>query len=102
MKNHVLTPEAQTNLLDIIDFIAAENPSAADRVLIEFEQTFESLGNNPGTGHYRDDLLNRKHRFHSVYSYLIVYRWQETPIQIIAIVHGARDLGPYFRQHGIR
>jgi plasmid stabilization system protein ParE len=101
MKNHVLTPEARDNLLDIIDFIAADSPAAADRVLTDFEQAFESLGTNPGMGHYRDDLLSRQHRFHSVYSYLIVYRWQATPIQIVAIVHGARDLGPYFRRHGI-
>jgi toxin ParE1/3/4 len=102
MKNHILTPEAQANLLDIIDFIARDDPEAADRVLAEFESEFELIGNTPGIGHYREDLLNQHHRFSSIYSYLIVYRWRETPIQIIAIVHGARDLGPYFRRRGIR
>ena len=50
----------------------------------------------PGMGHYREDLLDRRHRFWSVWSYLIAYRWQATPIQIIAVVHGARYLDLFF------
>jgi antitoxin ParD1/3/4/toxin ParE1/3/4 len=101
MKNHILTPEAETNLLDIIDFIATDNPDAAERVLLEFEQTFELLGSTPGAGHFREDLLNKRHRFFSLYSYLIVYRWEQSPIQVIALVHGARDLEAYFNRRGI-
>jgi plasmid stabilization system protein ParE len=46
----------------------------------------------PGMGHFREDLLDKRHRFWSVYSYIIVYRWETKPLQILAIVHGARDL----------
>jgi plasmid stabilization system protein ParE len=59
MRNHILTPEAQTNLLDIIDFIARDNLYAPDRV----RSGFDHLGHSPGLGHYRDDLLNEQHRF---------------------------------------
>jgi plasmid stabilization system protein ParE len=31
-------------------------------------------------------------RFWKVHSYVIAYRWETTPIQIIAVVHGARQL----------
>ncbi len=96
MRTYLLTPEAEINLLDIIDFIAQDSPQSANRVLREFEGAFELIGNTPGIGHYREDLLDRRHRFSSVYSYLIVYRWQESPIQIIAIVHGPRNLKSYF------
>jgi antitoxin ParD1/3/4/toxin ParE1/3/4 len=50
----------------------------------------------PGLGHYREDLLDQRHRFWRVWSYLIVYRWQVTPIQVIAVVHRARDLDGFF------
>lgn len=68
------------------------------RVLGEFDAAFHQLSHTPGIGRYREELLDTLHRFASLYSYLIVYRWQETPIQIIAVVHGARDLAPYFQR----
>jgi antitoxin ParD1/3/4/toxin ParE1/3/4 len=57
------------------------------------------LADQPGSGHYRDELMPRDYRFWSVFSYLIVYRWQMQPIEIVAIVHGARDLGSHFHNN---
>jgi len=54
------------------------------------------LSRTPGIGHHRLDLLDDRHRFWSAWSYLIVYRWQVRPIQIVAVIHGARDLDAYF------
>jgi plasmid stabilization system protein ParE len=50
----------------------------------------------PGMGHFRKDLLDQHYKFWSVYSYVIAYRWEVTPIQIIAVVHGARNLDAFF------
>lgn len=58
MKNYLLTPEAETNLLDIIDVISIDSPDAADRVLNEFTETFQLLSETPGIGHYREELPN--------------------------------------------
>ena len=32
------------------------------------------VAKNPGVGHWREDLADKRHRFLLVYSYLIVYR----------------------------
>jgi len=60
----------------------------------------DKLVEMPGIGHYREDLIERRYRFWRLWSYLIVYRWQSSPIEIIAIVHGARDLDAFFGGRG--
>jgi hypothetical protein len=37
-------------------------------------------------------------RFWTVYAYVIAYRWETTPIQIVTVVHGARQLEAFFQQ----
>jgi antitoxin ParD1/3/4/toxin ParE1/3/4 len=43
-------------------------------------------------GHVREELADRRHRFFVVYSYLIVYRYETDPLQVIRILHAARDV----------
>ena len=43
-------------------------------------------------GHWRKDLTGEQVKFFPVYSYLVVYRFDTKPLQIVAIVHGGRDL----------
>jgi antitoxin ParD1/3/4/toxin ParE1/3/4 len=50
------------------------------------------LGRTPGMGHFREDLADTRHRFFLVYSYLIVYRFQTKPIQVIRVLHASRDI----------
>jgi plasmid stabilization system protein ParE len=88
----VLTPRAEQDLHEIWEYIAADNIEAADRVLDKIGQTLERLSRNPGVGHYREDLADKRHRFQLVYSYLIVYRWEARPLQIIRVLHAARDV----------
>jgi len=93
----VLTPDAADDLLAIWEYLAEEdNVATADHVLKQLYAEFSKLGETPGIGHYREDLLDRRHRFWHVWSYVIAYRWQTKPIQIIAIVHGARDLELFY------
>lgn len=96
MSAFLLTPEARADLFSIWEYIAEENLDAADSVIATIEKTFHALADTPGVGHYRDDLLDRRYRFHNVYSYVIAYRYETVPIQIIAIVHGARNLEAFF------
>ncbi len=97
MKRFLLTPAAETQLTDIWDYIASDNPAAATRVLDAFDSAFCMLAESPGVGHYREDLADKRHRFHQVYSYLIVYRWETTLLQIIAVVHASRDVSAVLR-----
>ena len=50
------------------------------------------LAGRPGAGHRRKDLTDEDVKFFPVYSYLIVYRPETTPLQIASILHGRRDL----------
>jgi plasmid stabilization system protein ParE len=61
-------------------------------VLAKVYDAFVRLSQAPGIGHHREDLADPRHRFWNIYSYVIVYRWQTQPLQILAIVHGARHL----------
>jgi plasmid stabilization system protein ParE len=40
----------------------------------------------------REELADRRHRFFLVYSYLIIYRLETKPLQIIRVLHAARDV----------
>ncbi len=50
------------------------------------------LSENPGAGHWRKNLTDEAVKFFPVYSYLIVYRPETKPLQIVAIFHGRRDV----------
>jgi toxin ParE1/3/4 len=43
-------------------------------------------------GHWREGLTDKRHRFFLVYSYLIVYLHETKPLQIIRILHAARNV----------
>src|SRR5438034_10091941 len=96
MKPYIVMPEARQDLYDIRDFIAEDSVEAADRVREEFEREFAKLAEMPGMGHLREDLAGPHVRFCSLYSYLIAYRADRRPIEIWAVVHGARNLDAFF------
>jgi toxin ParE1/3/4 len=99
MRRYQLTTEAQEDLDNIAEYVASEaSVERAITVLSDLREAFRKLAEMPGMGHYREDLLGRRYRFWSVYSYLVVYRWDVNPIQILAVVHGARDLDAFLGQ----
>ncbi len=89
---YVLTAEAKANLREIRDYIADDNVERAVRILREVRSVMSDLADMPGVGHRRDDLTDAEVRFRNFYNYLIVYRPETRPIEIVAIIHGARDL----------
>jgi antitoxin ParD1/3/4/toxin ParE1/3/4 len=92
MSRFILTPRAEQDLGDIWDYIAEDSVDAADRVLAAIEATLKRLAENPHIGHIREDLADRRHRFWVVYSYLIVYRFEMRPVEVIRVLHAARDV----------
>jgi plasmid stabilization system protein ParE len=97
-RRFVLTSEARADLLEIWNYIAEDNIDAADQVLARLDDAFTRLGQTPGMGHRREDLADSRYRFWTVYAYVIAYCWEKTPIQIIAVVHGTRQLEAFFQQ----
>ena len=88
----VFTEEAETQLLEILDYLADESEAAANRVRDAIHDAVGKLAERPGIGHTRDDLTDRPVKFWSVYSYLVVYDPQSRPLTIVAVLHGARNV----------
>ena len=86
-----LLPEARADLEEIRDFIAQENPDAADRVVDTILDAAAALAHMPNIGHRRPDLTTGVFRFRRVHSYLIVYAPSESPVLVVAILHGSRE-----------
>jgi len=91
-------PDAFADLNDIWEFIALDNIPAADGLENEFFEAFEMLAERPRMGHTRSDLTQRDVRFWPVGSYLIVYRSIRTTLEIVAVLHGARDVAEVIRK----
>ena len=92
MKRFILTPSAERDVCEIWDYISVDNTEAADRVLAALESAMVKVAKNPGVGHWREDLADKRHRFLLVYSYLIVYRHETKPLQIVRVLHAARNV----------
>jgi len=89
----LLSSRAARDIEGIWDFIADDNLDAAGRVRIAILDACRKLGRNPNLGHLRQDLTAAPLRFWAVYSYLIVYNPEAQPIEIVSVLHGARDIG---------
>ncbi len=98
MPAYVLSPDALQDLQDIWDFIAFDNAHAADQLEDEFFEAFEKLARQPRMGHTRADLTERDVRFWSTGSYLIVYRERLEQLQVLAVLHGSRDIPEVIRK----
>ena len=94
MSKYQLTPQAVNDLFDIWNFIAADNPPAADRVEEQWFRAFALLADSPQAGHIRTDLTSLPLRFWVVQpftNYLVVYDPEKKPLQIIRVLHSARN-----------
>ncbi len=92
MKRYSLTPAAKADLIEISEYIRFDSPGAARRVLAEIRRSMRRLAEMPRIGHTRKDLTDKPVRFWPIYSYLIVYRPETRPLQVIRVLHGARDV----------
>ena len=92
MNRFVLTTEARADLTEIVNYISRDNPSAARRVLHELRDVMRKLAATPEMGHFRRDLAAEPLRFWPVYSYLVIYRPESRPLQVVRVLHGARDV----------
>ena len=94
MSEYLIAPAACNELDEIWDYYATElqNPDAADRISDEIFKAFDKLARTPGMGHFRSDLAAEPLRFWHVRSFLIIYRSEKRPIEVVRVLHGARDV----------
>jgi len=92
MSRFKLSTPARQDLREIRDYIAQDNIPAARNFLAKLTQAFRSIAAMPGKGHARKDLTDLPVRFWPVGSYLIVYDPEKRPLEILRVLHGARDV----------
>ncbi len=97
-QRYVLAPEAALDLVQIWRFIKKQSSiEIADRVESVIRDKIVFLATNPGAEHWRKNLTDEAAKFFPVYSYLVVYRPETIPLQIVSILHGRRDVEQLLR-----
>jgi hypothetical protein len=97
MSGFRFTPEAEADLLSSGSTLPTIKLSKAPTESWPvFSRSAANSARRPASATIVWTYLDDRHRFWSAWSYLIVYRWQVRPIQIVAVIHGARDLDAYF------
>lgn len=95
MSQYRVSAVASADLEDIWLFIAQDSPDAADRFIRTIVSRFPTLASLPYLGRQREELAARLRSF-PVGNYLIFYRPMDDGIEVVRILHGARDFPPLF------
>jgi toxin ParE1/3/4 len=84
---------ARSDMLDIVVFIARDNPRAAEDWLTAIEERCRVLAGHPLTGELRPGFGVADCRSVSAGAYVIFFRPIQSGVEIARVVHGSRDLG---------
>ena len=70
-------------------------------MIVEFVEAFRFLVRTPGAGHKREDLAEgRPILFWPMRNYLILYKPNTNPLQIVTIVSGSQDVPKLIARRG--
>ncbi len=89
------TEPASQDLEEIYDYIALDNIEAAERLIDRLKKRWTAASENPGIGRKRDQWLPELRSVREG-NYLILYRQIEVGVEIVRILHGARDIESLF------
>ncbi len=90
---YIFAPEAALDLVQIWRHIKKQTGlPMADRVEAVIRDKIVFLAENSGAGHWRKNLTDEAVKFFPVYSYLIVYKPDTRPLEVVSILHGRRDV----------
>jgi toxin ParE1/3/4 len=89
------TPVAEADLDDIWFAIAQDSLKAADRMIDLLRERTEQLAMFPESGPLRPEIGDTV-RSLVCRNYLILYRIHRRQVEVVRIVHGARDLTALF------
>ena len=84
-------PEAERDLVEIYLHISRDNPSAAEKLVRAINTKCERLARSPMMGRARPELRPDLRSF-PYGAYLILYRATDGGVEIVRVVHGARNL----------
>jgi toxin ParE1/3/4 len=87
------TKPAVADLESIRDYIARDSEYYAARLVARIMKMVRSAAKNPLMGQVVDESSDNNIRERYVQKYRLIYRVKADRIVILAIIHGARDLG---------
>lgn len=94
MSGYLLTAAADADLEEIWRYVSdKDGASRADALEDELHAAMRRLGGSRKMGHLRHDLADEDLRVWTVHKFLIVYRPETRPVQVVRVLHGARDVG---------
>jgi toxin ParE1/3/4 len=89
--------QAKDDLIAIWSYIASDNPRAADRMVDVITASYLQLTDSPGVGRDRHELRSGMYSL-AVRSYVIFYRFTQSEVRVVRVLHGARNLRAVFRK----
>ena len=88
-------PLAETDILEIWDYIADDSLAAADRWVDRLDEQLRVLATQPMMGRARDELAPGVRSF-PFGRYVIFYVPLDDGIDVVRVLHGARDIHAVF------
>ena len=84
---------AEDDLIEIVNYIAADRPSAADTLASKIEKNLVLLSKHPHLGRIpgEEELSRMGYRYLVIDNYLLFYTLEEDVLLVHRILHGARD-----------
>ncbi len=98
---YALTSLAKADIFDIWSYIANDNEEAANLVELAIYEACEFVAGTPFGGQSRPDFTPRSLCFWTVTrypNYTVVYRPETTPLQVVAVLHGKRNIRRTLKQ----
>src|SRR5580704_16203574 len=96
-----LTPLGKADIFDLWCYIADDRQEAAGRVEQAIYDACALVAEAPMRGHSRPDLTTRSLRFWTLTrypNYTVVYRPETAPLQVVAVLHGKRNVRRVLKQ----
>lgn len=94
------TTSASSDVEGIADYIARDSGSYAAVLVTGIRDAARTLDTLPDLGRVVPELENPNIRELIVGSYRLIYRTDPEAVYILAVIHGARDLGSLWEREG--
>ena len=88
-------PEARIDLKATYRYVAEFNPAAAEQLIRTIDEKARLLAVSPLLGVSTDELAHNLRRF-PIGHYTLFYRATDDGIEVIRVLHGARDIESLF------
>jgi toxin ParE1/3/4 len=95
MPRIALTPRAQQDLEDLFDYMDARQAHGSDLFAEKFDEACRLFLAHPSMGATAEELAPSLRQFR-VWNYVVFYRPSADGLEIVRIIHGARDIPSLF------